>query len=55
MMDLDGGQGFVYMMAGEWMPCIEVDIKHLQATTGTTSNGGAYTEVRAPEGGGNRD
>ena len=33
------------------MPCIsEVDIKHLQATTGTTSNGGAYTEVRAPEG-----
>lgn len=51
MMDLDGGQGFrVYDGWGVDAMYIRSGYKHLQATTGTTSNGGAYTEVRAPEG-----
>lgn len=51
MMDLDGGQGFrVYDGWGVDAMYIRSGYEHLQATTGTTSNGTVYTEVCAPEG-----
>lgn len=51
MMDLDGGQGFrVYDGWGVDAMYIRSGYDHLKASTGTTSNGTVYTEVRAPEG-----
>ena len=51
MMDLDGGQGFrVYENWGVDGMYIRRGYDHLQSTTGTTTSGGEYTEVRAPEG-----
>lgn len=51
MMDLDGGQGFrVYDGWGVDGMYIRSGYDHLKATTGTSSSGTQYTEVRAPEG-----